>query len=65
MTGLPYYRVCRLPTGRWAVVHRVAGTGVDHVDVECLTLKAAQGAAAGMEQLRDCGWQLPVRWKTS
>lgn len=60
MTELPYYFVRRLRDGRWCVAHRVEGTGVDHVDVECLTLQAAQAAAARMEQHRDCGWQLPV-----
>lgn len=42
MTALPYYFVCRLPTGRWAVAHRVPATGLDHVDEDCPTLRAAQ-----------------------
>lgn len=46
MTTLPYYFVCRLPTGRWGVAHRVVGTGLDHVDADCLTLRAAQIDAA-------------------
>jgi hypothetical protein len=54
VSGLPYYFVRRLPTGRWCVAHRVPRTGVDHVDAECLTLAAAQQLAAQMEQHRDC-----------
>lgn len=48
MSTLPYYFVCRLPTGRWAVAHRVAATGLDSVDVDCATLHAAQVEASWM-----------------
>lgn len=58
VSGLPYFFVRRLPTGRWCVAHRVPGTGVDHVDAECATLAAAQRLAAQMELHRDCGWQI-------
>lgn len=58
MNGLPYYRVVLMPGRRWAVVHRVPGTGVDHVDMDFPTLRAAQEVCAGMNQQRDCGWQI-------
>lgn len=53
MTGLPYYFVRRLHTGRWCVAHRVPGADVDRIDVECLTLQAAQELAAEMNAQRE------------
>jgi hypothetical protein len=58
MKELPYYRVVLMPGRRWAVVHRVPGTGVDAVDLEFATLRAAQATCVGMNQQRECGWQL-------
>lgn len=58
VSGLPFYFVRRLRDGRWCVAHRVPNADVDRIDVECLTLQAAQGLAAQMEQHRECGWQL-------
>ncbi len=52
MTELPYYRVVLMPGRRWAVVHRVPGTGVDAVDLEFATLRAAQSTCAGMNEAR-------------
>ncbi len=48
VSGLPYFFVRRLRDGRWCVAHRVPGADVDRIDVECLTLKAAQGLAEDM-----------------
>lgn len=58
VSGLPYYRVVLIHTGRWAVVHRVPGTDFDTVDTDCATLRAAQEVCVGMNQQRECGWQI-------
>jgi hypothetical protein len=58
MSALPYYFVRRLPTGRWAVAHRVPGANVDAVDTDCGTLKAAWSLACEMNEQREVGWQI-------
>lgn len=57
VSGLPYYRVVLMPGRRWAVVHRVPGTGVDHVDMDFATLKAAQEVCVQMNEERKCAIQ--------
>lgn len=65
MTELPYYFVRRLRDGRWCVAHRVPGTGVDAVDVECQTLKAAWTLACDWNEQRECGWQIRNRYEAA
>lgn len=57
MKELPYFFVRRLATGRWCVAHRVPGADVDAVDVDCLTLRAAQVFAAQLNKHRDSEWE--------
>lgn len=48
----PFHHPHPLPTGRWAVVHRVPGTETLHVDAECLTERAAQHVAYVLNRQR-------------
>lgn len=55
-----YYTVRPHPqlAGRWAVVHRVPGTGVLHIDADAATLRGAEQEAAWLEAERGavCHW---------
>ena len=55
-----YYTVRPHPhlSGRWAVVHRVPGTGVLHIDADAATLAGAEREAAWLEAERStvCHW---------
>lgn len=49
-----YYTVRLHPrlAGRWAVVHRVPGTDVLHIDADAATLRGAEQEAAWLEAER-------------
>ena len=54
MTGAGYHHVRPLDDGRWAVVHAIAGAaGHFAVDLECMTMHAAEREAAWLNAERD------------
>jgi hypothetical protein len=50
--ALPYFHVRRLPTGIYAVAHRVPGTDCHHVDAEATSMQGAMRLCAEMEATR-------------
>lgn len=58
VSGLPYFFVRRLKTGRWCVAHRVPGTDFDAVDMECADLAAAWTVVCEWNEQREVGLQI-------